>query len=431
MNHTTLRQSFKLGLLPMAVLLAATGPAMATNGYFAHGYGLKAKGMGGASQALSQDAFGGANNPASMVFAGSRLDLGVDLFMPKRDAERTGTGSPLDGKVESDQTSFYVPELGYNRMLGADKSIGLTVYGNGGLNTDYPQGSFNCGAPGGNNILCGSGRLGVDMMQLMFAPTYAMKLNESHALGASLLVGYQRFKAEGLQAFDNAQQSESPGSVTNNGYDSSTGLGVRLGWQGKVGSAVTLGASYSSRLHMGKFEKYKGLFAEQGSFDIPSNFGIGLSLTPMAGITVAVDVNRINYSEVASVGGPGAVQAQLGSAHGPGFGWRDINVFKLGAQWKASDALTVRAGYNKGQNPIAASDVTFNIVAPGVVTTHYTLGWTWAASATSEFTGAYMVAPRNSVSGASLFGNFPGFPASTETIGMKQSSFGLAWAWKY
>ena len=80
---------------------------------------------------------------------------------------------------------------------------------------------------------------------------------------------------------------------------------------------------------------------------------------------------------------------------------------------------------------IRPADVTFNILAPGVVTTHYTLGWTWAVSPTSEFTRAYMVAPRSSVSGASLLGNFPGFPPSTETIGMKQSSFGLAWAWKY
>jgi hypothetical protein len=61
----------------MALAIPAL-PALATNGYFAHGYGLKAKGMGGVATALSQDSFGGANNPASMVWAGSRLDLGLD-----------------------------------------------------------------------------------------------------------------------------------------------------------------------------------------------------------------------------------------------------------------------------------------------------------------------------------------------------------------
>ncbi|CAN1539424.1 hypothetical protein MCEMIEM28_01732 [Burkholderiaceae bacterium] len=43
---------------------AALIPAHATNGYFSHGYGIKAKGMGGAGVALAQDGFAGANNPA-------------------------------------------------------------------------------------------------------------------------------------------------------------------------------------------------------------------------------------------------------------------------------------------------------------------------------------------------------------------------------
>jgi len=53
-------------------LAGLAGSAYATNGYFSHGYGMKAKGMAGASTALHDDAFGGANNPAAMVFAGNR-----------------------------------------------------------------------------------------------------------------------------------------------------------------------------------------------------------------------------------------------------------------------------------------------------------------------------------------------------------------------
>jgi len=40
-----------IAVLPLA--------AHATDGYFAHGYGMKAIGMGGASIAVAQDAFGG------------------------------------------------------------------------------------------------------------------------------------------------------------------------------------------------------------------------------------------------------------------------------------------------------------------------------------------------------------------------------------
>ena len=90
-------------IIPAAAALAAL-PALATDGYFPHGYGMKALGMGGTSTALAQDSLGGATNPASMVWAGSRMDIGANLFMPVRDAERSGAGFPtLNGKVDSDK----------------------------------------------------------------------------------------------------------------------------------------------------------------------------------------------------------------------------------------------------------------------------------------------------------------------------------------
>ncbi len=67
-------------------LAGLAGSAYATNGYFSHGYGMKAKGMGGAATASSDDAFVGANNPAAAAFAGNRIDLGADLFSPIREA---------------------------------------------------------------------------------------------------------------------------------------------------------------------------------------------------------------------------------------------------------------------------------------------------------------------------------------------------------
>ena len=424
-----------LRLLPIAAVCIA-GPALATNGYFAHGYGIKAKGMGGVSTALAQDSLGGANNPASMVWVGERIDVGADLFMPKRDAERSGAGFPtLNGKVDSNRTNFLVPEFGYNRMIGSDMSLGVSVYGNGGMNTTYPQGNFNCGA-GSANMLCGGGELGVDLMQLIVAPTLAYKLNPQHAVGISLLLGYQRFKAQGLQAFDNAPGfppfTGAPGSVTNNGYDSSTGAGLRLGYQGRLSDSLTIGAAYAPKMKMGKFDKYKGLFAENGGFDIPSHFNIGVAFMPTPALTVAVDFGRINYSDVASVGGPSAAQAPLGAANGPGFGWKDIDVFKLGVAWRLSDTLTLRAGYNKGDNPITAPDVTFNILAPGVMKDHYTAGFTVALDKASEISGALMIAPRQTVTGASLFNAVLGPGAGgVETIGMKQTSIGLAWGRKF
>lgn len=422
-------------LLPLAALLAA-GSASATNGYFSHGYGIKAKGMGGAATALAQDSMGGANNPASMVFVGTRADLGLDFFSPKRDATRSGAGFPtLNGKVESDSTLFYVPEAGYNRMLGSDMSVGVTVYGNGGMNTNYPQGNFNCGG-GPANMLCGSGELGVDMSQLIFAPTMAFKLNERHAVGAALLLGYQQFEAYGVHAFDNAPGfppfTGAPGSVTNNGYDSATGIGLRLGYMGRLSDTVTIGAAYAPKMNMGRFDKYKGLFADGGDFDIPSHYSLGVAITPTPALTIALDYERINYSDVASVSNPSMPTAPLGAPTGPGFGWQDIDVWRLGVAWKASDTLTLRAGYNKGDNPIRPSDVSFNILAPGVVTDHLTAGLTWTLSAKNEISLSLMSAARKEVTGASLFNALMGPGAGgNETIGMRQNAIGVAWGHRF
>jgi long-chain fatty acid transport protein len=410
-------------------------PAGATNGYFPHGYGLKAKGMAGTSLALAQDSLGGATNPAAMVWAGERADLGIDAFSPKRDAQRSSAGFPtLNGQVTSDETLFWVPEGGFNRMLGSNLSLGLTVYGNGGMNTTYPQGNFNCGA-GPANMLCGSGTLGVDLAQLIVAPTVAYKVAPSQSVGLALLLGYQRFKAEGLQAFDNAPGfppfTGAPGSVTNNGYDTSTGVGVRLGWQGRFGP-LTAGAAYAPKMNMSRFDKYKGLFAGAGDFDIPSHYGVGLAFGPTSGLTLALDYMRIKYSGVPAVHNPSSNQAPLGAANGPGFGWQDIDIFKLGIAWQALPSLTLRSGYNRGASPIGAADVSFNILAPGVMTDHYTAGFTFALSPTSEINGALMVAPRKTLSGSSFFNAVLGPGAGgNETIGMKQTSFGLAWGMKF
>src|SRR5450759_4842931 len=94
-------------------------------------------------------------------------------------------------------------------------------------------------------------------------------------------------------------------------------------------------------------------------------------------LSFGLDFKRINYSGISSVGNPSTNQAPLGASNGPGFGWQNVNVTKLGVQYAVNSTLTVRAGYGKSDNPIPARDVTFNILAPGVVQavsyTHLTL----------------------------------------------------------
>lgn len=412
----------------LAIGLALAGlsfGANATNGYFSHGYGMKAKGMAGVSTAMDQDTFGGANNPASMVFVGNRIDLGADLFSPIREA--TNVGGAISGNSESESNFFLIPEFGYNRMMNNNLSLGVTVYGNGGMNTDYEP------IPGGPNLLGGTGNLGVDLMQLIIAPTAAYKVAPNHSVGISPLLGYQRFKAEGLQGFAGIYGPSA--NRTNNGYDDSFGFGVRVGYLGKITPTVTIGAAYASKMNFEEFDKYSGLFAEQGDFDIPENYNIGLAWQATPQIKLGLDYQRINFSDINSIGNISAAPTALGANNGPGFGWDDIDVWKLGAEYKYNNKWTLRAGYSHTDAPITGdmtcatvncAEVTFNILAPAMIEDHITLGFTYVTASGGELTVAYMHGFDNDASGVR-----PGpFGFGVDTIRMYQNSIGIAYGWK-
>jgi len=425
-------------VLALAVAAAVAAPsAFATYGYFSHGYGMKAKGMAGAVTALTEDAFGGANNPASMVWVGNRVDFGMDWFSPIRSMDRKGAASTNDinAAAPSESENFFIPEFGYNAMINPNMSFGVTVYGNGGMNTNYPAGQitsttgtgfctgFGVGGSG-QNVLCGNTALGVDLMQLVIAPTLSYKITSNNSVGISPLFAYQRFQANGLQGF--AGLSSDSSNLTNNGYSSATGTGVRVGWLGKFTDSFSIGAAYSSKVNMTKFYKYKGLFAEEGDFDMPSNYNAGIALKATPQMTFTLDYQKIKYTDVASVSNPSTNTGALGTDSGRGFGWDDVTVKKLGFEYKASSTMTYRAGYGKTDNPIQSRDVTFNILAPGVVQDHYTLGFTRTMDKDSELTMAFMHAAENSVSGNSLFTALSGANNGTETIKMHQNSLGIA-----
>ncbi|WP_038032752.1 OmpP1/FadL family transporter [Thioalkalivibrio sp. ALE28] len=506
-NHLIKRSMLTVSV---ALLVGSSGLSHATNGYFAHGFGTKAKGMGGVGMAISQDAFAPATNPAGIAGMESRIDGALAYFRPERSYEVFGPGlEPTDfetiaenlditeenleeglaaaanelgvsveeledalsgdddggllddpgalldastleeiaddldespdrvaaamdalflslveetlvplntnnQKIESRERNFFIPSFGFVRQIDERSSWGVTVVGNGGLNTNYPgfENNEGCSGPAGSPIgtqtgpFC-EGAAGVDLMQLMVLPTFATSFGEQGQwrFGFSPVISYQRFEAYGLGQFE--QFSESPDHVSDNGYDDSWGYGVRLGMQTDIGDWASVGASYQSRQRHGGFDDYRGLFAEQGSFDIPSTWGVGAAIYITPRLTVAADYSQINYSEVDSVGNSVTRLTEdgerLGSSRGPGFGWDDIDIYKVGVQYETRGNWTFRAGYNYGQNPVSADEVTLNILAPGVIKEHYTVGATRQIGDRMELSFSAMYAPKESVRGEHAF----------------------------
>jgi len=408
--------------------LLSLNSAWATNGYFAHGYGVKSQGMGGAGVALPQDALAAATNPAGMGLIGNRLDAGLTWFRPQRETTIVGNAFPgIDGRYDANETeNFFIPEFGYNKAINDRLSLGISVYGNGGMNTDYAR-----AIP-----LLGNSKAGINLAQLFIAPTVAWQLTPNHTIGASINFAYQRFEAKGLQNF--AGFSQAPNHVTDNGHDTSRGLGFRVGWVGKINQTVTLGATYQAKTRMTRFDKYKGLFAENGDFDIPENYALGIAVQATPDLILAADIERIHYSNVDAVGNASLANLfagnAMGSAEGPGFGWRDVTAVKLGASYAFNPQLTLRVGYNHSSQPIRRGQTLFNVLAPGVVQNHLTVGATYVLPNQSEVSFAYMHAFDETVRGRqSIPPGFPpaGFGGGEANLNMHQDALGVAYGWRF
>lgn len=461
-----MKYCFKLSVGALIVATALSqGTAQATNGMMMPGYGLRAQGMGGVGIAYGRDSLSVGANPANIVNTGMRGDIGFAVLNAESHAATGhGTGvqqnppntfaySPygFDGISASENKYFIMPEMGMTMPLTENLHVGLAFLPQGGGASRYPQNffSYNGTTPPKDT------KLGIELMQLMAPISVGYKVNETQAVGASLNIGVQRFRAFGLQAFQVFDLTPTsgvttitadPDHLTNQGFNYSFGAGIKLGWLGEfLDHRLTIGLAYTSRTFMTKFDKYRGLFAQQGDMDFPENYGIGIALKPVKNLVIAADVMQILYSDVNSIGdrGPGThpkgnqftqslnglpshldPSKELGNDNGMGFGFRDQIVYKLGVQYGVNKRLLVRAGYNYGHSPIPNDQLTFATLAPATTERHYSLGFTYKASDELEVTGMYMYVPSHPQENLSRQN-----VVSAAQVDMHQNVFGVALGW--
>jgi len=408
-------------ILGLTLLSALTGTAGATNGYFLPGYGTNSKAEAGIGIALPQDALTVATNPAGLSDVADALSVGLEIFRPSRGASlvQGGATTEFDG---NDTKTFYLPEIGFSRRLGDQWSWGIALYGNGGLDTDYAVNPFARFAPPGSTVAKGSA--GVNLQQAFLTPAVSYKLGEHQSLGLSLNIAYQRFEAKGVGLF--AGFSSDQTTVSNRGFDDSFGAGVRLGWLGHF-DYVTLGATWQSKTKTGKFKKYAGLFADQGGFDIPETYGVGIAVRPTPSLTLGLDWQRILYAGIGSVGDPINslfLGVPLGASGGPGFGWQNISAVKLGGSYQINEAVVVRLGVSHSEQPVPSSQTFFNILAPGVIKDHLTGGLSWKLSDRNEFNVAYIHAFKNTVNGSGSIP--PAFGGGEANVHLEEDSVAIS-----
>ncbi len=424
----------------IAIMLLSSG-VYATNGYIPHGIGTASKGMAGAGTALPRDAISGLHNPATMVRVGRRLDAELSIFMPNREYKANGDFAkpppfpPFlppnvpEGRFSSQNDVFLIPSLGANWEIDDKSTIGVSIVPQGGMNTEYNTSTFaNFGPPAGE--FSAGEPTGVDLAILVTGLTYAREIFPGHAIGITPIFAMQRFKARGLQPFK--QLSVSPDNVTNNGYDYSYGGGFGVGWLGRLHERLEVGVSYQSRLWMTDFGDYKGLFAKRGSFDIPPIVNAGLAIKLMPELTLLADYQRIYYGDITSLNNdndptfPLSPDRLLGANNGLGFGWEDVDIWKIGIQWEPTSRWTVRAGYSNGEEPWDGPNTLFNILAPATIEDHASLGVTYRVNEANAVSFAYTHAFKNTVKGQSALTG-----PQTGHVRMHQHIVDLAWNFQF
>ena len=409
-----------LTLTPIAAACAAPLAALATNGMNMEGYGPVSTGMGGASQAIDHGTAAMAQNPAtlSLMGPGSRFDAAFGVLGPKVASSMAGMPT-----AESGGTSYVMPAFGFARRSGA-LTYGLGVFAQGGMGTEYDANSF---------LAAGSGQpvrseLGVGRLLL----PVAWQATPDLTIGASL-----DFVWAGLDLRMAASGAQLGGLVTgvsgnlgmampalagapwaridfSNSSDF-TGAAKSTGWAGKLGlvyrlaPGLTLGASYQTETSLGDMKTSAsgaslsafGGFADSGritvvDFQWPAMTALGIAWQSGPALLVA-DVKRVDWSGVMkdfrmrydSAGMGGSVSFALPQ------NWKDQTVISLGGAFAISPALTLRAGYNRADNPIPEAFV--NPLFPATEKTHYTLGLGWRTSPAGELNASLTVAPKSTV----------------------------------
>lgn len=429
-----MRKSYKNHLLQLtitwctALTVGLPSLAQATNGLFQPGYGARQIGIAGSGVAFPQDALISAINPAGVVFVGKKRDIGLTLFSPRREYTVSGTSPPPPGgfppfagpTVESDSELFFIPDLAFSWPISDNRAaIGFSLYGNGGMNTDWPAGStpFGAGTFGAAAVPGADTRTGVDYSQLFANLSYSRKFaGDKASWGVSAIGNISRLEMVGLAAF--GPFSVNPAKLTDNGNDTATGIGGRLGIQAQLTPGFALGLSYQTKIK-NTFDDYAGLFPNGGELDIPPVAQAGVAFKAGPG-TLTADVQFIEYSKSDGIGNTSTVlptscmpsrpftTAPVASGpgcigNGMGFGWEDMTVFKFGYTWETSGGWTWRVGASTGDQPIPSQEVTFNIIAPGVMEEHFTFGFSKKLGGNKELNFAFLYAPEECVSGPDLF----------------------------
>jgi long-chain fatty acid transport protein len=380
------------GTVGGVLLTLAAMPAKAGYGAYQMAYGGQSGGLGGVAYAVPQDTTPLSANPALAMSLGTRWDLGMDWETVDPTTSIHGNLLGRNERYPSRKRDFPVPRFGFSRPMDEAWAVGMTGFF-AGFGADYPKSPLE--------RFGGDPRVTLALAQAGISTALAYALAPRQHLGLSLNLSYQELSLKGAGSF--ARLSDSPDHFTNQGRDGSLGVGFTLGWNGALTPWASAGLGYRSKTWAQRFKDYAGLLPQQGLLELPAVYGGGLAVTPVPEVTLVLEVQRVLYEDQKATGNPLSQflreGQRFGSDDGPGFGWNDQTIYRIGLAWHATSRLLLRGGYSYGTQQIPASETLFASFGPSCGQRHASTGFTYGWGAGWELTGALSKQFRNQVHG--------------------------------
>lgn len=410
-------------LLGLLVLALVASPGHAQFGFINNGIGPIGRVI--PTVAAGIDAPGAVYwNPASISgLERSELAAGIDSVFPRStlastvDAGALGLGLPLhtlSGSNTADNGVFPLPYLGL--VYKPDDSpwaFGLGIFSVGGFSVNYPASTTNPVLTPQPPQGIGLGSIYSQLIVLEVNPVVSYRLTDHLSFGIGPAIGLANVKVD--PAFITSPDAAAGGIFAK--YPSGVhtpfiwGGGAEAGLFYTLDQGWRLGASIKSPRW---FEKERFQSQDQAGgprfftfkADVPMIVSAGVAYAGFDRWLFAADAHYIDYGNAA-----GLRQSGFDSTGAVmGIGWRSIWAIALGAQYRMTDGLTLRAGYTWNQSPVDSQQAFFNVASPAIVQNAFTVGATYQVTEDLSFSAVYGYGFPNSVSGPIVLpgGSLPG-----------------------
>lgn len=232
------------------------------------------------------------------------------------------------------------------------------------------------------------------LQRSIVAPSLARDWGDHGSVRLTGVLAYQRFASLDLGTTGDAAHAPLPTWYGDRSY----GAGARIDIGNMLGEHLRWNVGYQSRVGMGAFVNYRGVFADPGDFDIPASATAQLSYAVTPRLAVELGLQRVMYSAITpftSSNLPTRFLALLGDGSSPVFAWRDLNVYSIGGIWHDDTFGNLQLRYTTRQQPIPTSKLLADALAEVTANDLISLGWSrgFGNGANLSFLASYATSP--------------------------------------